>query len=506
MKTINKFSVFVICLLFAGACTYDFPEFQEEQTQGEADFSKMISVGNSLTAGFMNGALYTESQNNSFVSTLAAQMALVGGSSTFNQATINSTNGCYNPSGGCTAGRLYLKISGASVVPTPKPGHGDLSLFAPLSAGDKAALNNFGIPGVTLGSALSPALSANPYYGKIASNAGTSTLIGDAAAALANGGTFFTFWLGNNDVLGYATAGASAGGTLTSNGDFTTYFNLALDAMLDANPDAKGAVGNIPDVTSIGFFSAVKYNPIPLDAGSATALTTNLANNYNAFLDGMVGVAAGFTQAEADYRKLTFTASSTNKILINDETLTDLSPYMVGPYAGLAKYNIARQTTSNDLVCLTAGSYIGKVIDNNPSPAPDSVLGVSFPLYNTTNPLKGDDLILIPTEITVIQTAVSDFNAIISTAVNANSDRLVLVDANAALSLIKNTSVTINGSSITASITPPNGAFSLDGVHPNARGSAYLANEFIKAINAKFGSNIPLCNPNAFGGNELPVP
>jgi hypothetical protein len=82
----------------------------------------------------------------------------------------------------------------------------------------------------------------------------------------------------------------------------------------------------------------------------------------------------------------------------------------------------------------------------------------------------------------------------------------VLVDANAALNLIKTTSVTINGSSLTASLSPPNGAFSLDGVHPNARGSAYIANVFIEAINAKFGSNIPLCNPNAFGGNELPVP
>jgi hypothetical protein len=133
-------------------------------------------------------------------------------------------------------------------------------------------------------------------------------------------------------------------------------------------------------------------------------------------------------------------------------------------------------------------------------------LGVSFPLYNTTNAAKGDDLILIPSEMPAIQDAVASFNATIAAAVEANSDRLVLVDANAALSTIKNTTVTINGSALTASITPPNGAFSLDGVHPNARGSAYMANVFIKAINAKFGSNIPLCNPNAFGGNELPVP
>lgn len=491
MKTINKISAFVICLLFAGACTYDFPEFQEEPTQGEADFTKMISVGNSLTAGFMNGALYTESQNNSFVSTLATQMALVGGSSTFNQATINSTNGCYNPSGGCTAGRLYLKISGASAVPTPKPGHGDLTLFAPLSAGDKAALNNFGIPGVTLGGALSPALSANPYYGKIASNAGTSTLIDDAAAALANGGTFFTFWLGNNDVLGYATAGASAGGTLTSNGDFATNFNLALDAMLDANPDAMGAVGNIPDVTSVPFFTTVPYNPVTLVQAQVDGLNPAFAA-YNGGLD-VAFANSLITAEERDARKIIFVVGK-NPVTMVDEKLTDLSGL------GLPSYRFA---TANDLLVLPAASFIGTLVGGNPT----LINGISVPLADQwiVGGLDGA-WVVTSTEKEEIQNAITAFNGTISAAVAANSDRLVLVDANAALTLLKTTSVTINGSAITASITPPNGAFSLDGIHPNARGSAYMANEFIKAINAKFGSNIPLCNPNAFGGNEFPVP
>lgn len=491
MKTINKISAFVICLLFAGACTYDFPEFQEEPTQGEADFTKMISVGNSLTAGFMNGALYTESQNNSFVSTLATQMALVGGSSTFNQATINSTNGCYNPSGGCTAGRLYLKISGASAVPTPKPGHGDLTLFAPLSAGDKAALNNFGIPGVTLGGALSPALSANPYYGKIASNAGTSTLIDDAAAALANGGTFFTFWLGNNDVLGYATAGASAGGTLTSNGDFATNFNLALDAMLDANPDAMGAVGNIPDVTSVPFFTTVPYNPVTLVQAQVDGLNPAFAA-YNGGLD-VAFANSLITAEERDARKIIFVVGK-NPVTMVDEKLTDLSGL------GLPSYRFA---TANDLLVLPAASFIGTLVGGNPT----LINGISVPLADQwiVGGLDGA-WVVTSTEKEEIQNAITAFNGTISAAVAANSDRLVLVDANAALTLLKTTSVTINGSAITASITPPNGAFSLDGIHPNARGSAYMANEFIKAINAKFGSNIPLCNPNAFSGNELPVP
>ena len=34
------------------------------------------------------------------------------------------------------------------------------------------------------------------------------------------------------------------------------------------------------------------------------------------------------------------------------------------------------------------------------------------------------------------------------------------------------------------------GGFSLDGVHPSPRGYALIANEFMKAINLKYGSNL----------------
>ena len=37
----------------------------------------------------------------------------------------------------------------------------------------------------------------------------------------------------------------------------------------------------------------------------------------------------------------------------------------------------------------------------------------------------------------------------------------------------------------------PNGIYSTDGVHPNIRGNAILANEFIKVIEATFGSSLP---------------
>lgn len=505
----------IISLLFIGAlsaCTYDFP-VQEEPGFGDVDFTKMVSVGNSLTAGFMDGALYSASQNNSFPSIIAAQAELLGGGD-FTQPSVNSTNGCFNPTGGCSLGRLVLK-NPASPAPTPTAGDEGTAL-APY-AGSKVDLNNWGVPGVTLLTALIPATGGpaaanpayNPYYARIASNPSAdgvngSTLIGDAAASLANGGTFFTFWLGNNDVLGYATGGASNPAILTSQGDFGTRFNNALNAMLAANANAKGAVANIPNVTSIPYFSTVPVNPINLPSANADALNAGFAG-YNQTLDALKGAPFNLPAAEMDSRKITFTAGAGNKVVLNDEGARDLGPFwdqLEGAGAinstqrqQLEPYRFARQgVVGSDLVILPAASHIGTLVGGNPQ----LINGITVPL--------ADNWVLIPAEQTEIQNAINGFNATIATSISAQSARLVLVDMNAALQSVRAGTVRINGSSFTASITPPFGAFSLDGVYPNPRGSAYIANKFIEAINAKWGSKIPLCNPNDFIGNALPTP
>ena len=62
-----------------------------------------------------------------------------------------------------------------------------------------------------------------------------------------------------------------------------------------------------------------------------------------------------------------------------------------------------------------------------------------------------------------------------------------------------------NGVTITPNFTPPTGAFSEDGVHPNSRGYAFLANVYIDAINAKFGATIPHASLADYKGIGLPV-
>ena len=48
-------------------------------TAGSADFSKYVAVGNSLTSGFSDNALFRSGQENSFPNILAKQFAEVGG-------------------------------------------------------------------------------------------------------------------------------------------------------------------------------------------------------------------------------------------------------------------------------------------------------------------------------------------------------------------------------------------------------------------------------------------
>ncbi len=492
-------------------------------TAGSANFSKFIAVGNSLTAGFQAGALFTEGQNNSLGAILAKQFQAVGGGA-FNQPSINSVNGCSNLTAGCTRGRLVLFDPDGpgplSAAPTPA---GTPGVPAPFNTsdgpaafdGDKTALNNFGVPGVKLIEAVGVPNygTLNPYYGRFASNPSGKTLLQDAAE---KNGTFVLMFLGSNDVLKYATRGAidNPSGTgendMTPVANFTAAFSTGLTSILGTT--AKGVVGNIPSISTIPFFTTVAWNAITLDATNAAALTSQLATNYNGFLNAMVQ-ASVITAAERDRRLLSF-AAGPNGVLITDETLTDLTSAMVANGASaLVPFARARQMTSQDLVCLTAGSYLGRPIDITGDGTPDGTNGVSIPLANSTNAttqsLKGDDLVLTSTEIAIISERIAAFNAAISAAVNAantTTQRVALADVNAAFAKLVTDRVQVfNGVTITPSFAPPTGGFSEDGVHPNSRGYAYLANVFIDAINAKFGATVPRASLADYKGTALPL-
>lgn len=515
-------------------------------SKGTADFTKFVAIGNSLTAGYQAGALFTEGQKNSLGAILAQQFATVGGGA-FNQPDINSVNGFNTtttnpPSGSATIlGRIVLfdpdgsgpRTAGPAALGTPArtvtcpstvstpavPGSGDA--IVPFS-GNKAALNNFGVPGIQLIQATIPQTGGpptgnpafNPFYERFASNPGTSNILDDAVAA---NGSFFMFFLGNNDILGYATTGGSGAIPLTTLGGspgpgtgFQATYQTAITKLLNANPNSKGVVGNIPNVTTIPFFLTVRFNAVALTADQATALNAGFAG-YNAVLDAIKSNAgllalSGSTAANLDARKVTYTAGAGNRILIAEKSpeFPDLGPTfdaMLGggaisatQRAGLEPYRRVRQATATDLITLSAGAVLGSCFNNIPT----AIIGTSVPL--------ADQFVLIPSEIQAILTRTAEFNAVIKAAADNSNNRIALADVNAVFAkLVTDRLQIIDGVAVSPSFAPPTGIFSEDGVHPNNRGSAYLANVFIDAINAKFNATIPRTNLSKFSGTFIPI-
>ena len=241
------------------------PEIDEPTlTSGSADFSTYVALGNSLTSGYADGALYREGQINSYPAMLAMSMDKVGGiDGEFKTPLVPEGNG----SGGAN-GRLVLTPES---FPFPVPTANDPSIFA--SVASQGPYQNLGVPGAKSFHLVAPGYGSaqgNPFFARFAT-APTTTVVADAAA---QNPTFFTLWIGNNDVLGYALAGGDQG---TEPITPTATFQEAMNGIVATLEGAKGgAIANVPDILSIPYFTTVAYNAFPLSAQQATALNAGL--------------------------------------------------------------------------------------------------------------------------------------------------------------------------------------------------------------------------------------
>ncbi|MBT8375734.1 MAG: G-D-S-L family lipolytic protein [Bacteroidia bacterium] len=484
MKTLKYLSLSLIAAVFLN-CESDIENFRlatEEPlpalTAGSANFSNSVAVGASFTAGFADNALFIASQQNSFPNIMASQFANIGGG-TFSQPLMNDNFGGLAV-GGTRITDPRLVFGGAGPVPLE-------AVIGPVTVSTDIALNNptgpfnnLGIPGAKSFHLIAPGYgnlsnfpaAANPYAVRVTGNAPNASIVELAVAQIP---TFFTLSeIGGNDVLGYATTGGDGSNLITD----TATFDFALNTMVGAlvSTGAKGAIANLPNITSLSYFTTVPHNPVPLDAGTAAFL--NSASAYGAYNAGIVQAFAflvantPMTQEMADAeiakRTITFAEGEGNAVVIFDESLTDLTqinPALVS----------MRQATAADLVVLTAASFIGtEAIPGNAQ----TVNGVAIPL--------ADKWVLTPEEQEEIATATTSYNASISAVASTNG--LALVDLNSVLVEASTTGINFDDYNLNTDLVF-GGLVSLDGVHLTARGYALMANEFLKAIDATFGSN-----------------
>jgi lysophospholipase L1-like esterase len=231
---------------------------------GTANFTQYVSLGNSLTAGYQSAALTAEDQGKSYPKLIATQ---VGKGASFIQPLI-----AYPGLGSYTAkGAGILKLTGfdstSNPVISPVP-YASVPAFNPANPyysdairNHAAPYNNLGIPGIVLADMDSAVTTANSYShsGLIDPilrnpNFGNTNPI---KQAMLLSPTFITCWIGNNDVLGYATSGGVSPAAPTAAATFQYLYNNLLTKITAGG--AKVVVANIPDVTSIPFFTTVPY-------------------------------------------------------------------------------------------------------------------------------------------------------------------------------------------------------------------------------------------------------
>jgi hypothetical protein len=483
-------------------------------TAGTADFSKYVAVGNSLTAGFSDGALFIEGQKGSWTNIISQQFALVGGGEyriPFMSDNLGgfSINGSQFPQTGV---RTYW--NGCS--PTAVSGISSTVLGASIAS--NGPYNNVGIPGarcidlVTAGYA-----GSSPYFGRIATAPNQTVL----EYASSQSPTFFSLWIGNNDVLGYALAGGDTNfAQITpSVGPIGIGFDSSYNALIDgltAN-GAKGVVGNVPFVTTIPNFTTVSVTPVApykyftdVDQGVGCAVysvsPSDIAtiNTINASVLGPIKQI--LTLYGQGNRIQLLSTTTSNPILIVDETLSDLSAEITGaalasgnpqlmalaPFLG-PTFGKARHTKAGDLIPLASSTAIASNAPLPPGvPADLGKYGITYPM--------SDRFVLIPSEIEELRVATEAYNVTIKAAADAKG--LAFVDANAILSQVNNGGLIYNGYTMTSNFVTGN-SFSLDGVHPSPKGYALIANKFIEAINTTYGSN--LRGPN-LGGYRILFP
>ncbi len=237
----------------------------------QVNLQNYVALGDSLTAGYASAGLAEFYQAHSYPAILARQF----GMASFAQPTVS------DPGIPAVLELTALNITsqGVSPVIVEKDGQG-----APTNAQYAGIYNNLGIPGANTNDLLTKTgnimnlatgqSTASTVFYDLVLRDGVNPAINQAIGAK---GTFYTVWIGNNDVLGAVLSGVAVDGvTLTPVAAFTEEYQTLLGALHAGAPAARIMVGNIPDVLAIPFITTVKpYLVNPANGSHIPLIGTN---------------------------------------------------------------------------------------------------------------------------------------------------------------------------------------------------------------------------------------
>ncbi|MEH0157741.1 SGNH/GDSL hydrolase family protein [Limibacter armeniacum] len=530
------------------------------------DFSNYIAIGNSLTAGYSDAALYLEAQQQSFPSIVAEQLMEVG-LEDFDQPLMPDGGGANGGTGDNLQGRRFIQsfVNGAPNIQIAPPS------TTPYSKVDNIEeIDNFGVPGLRLVESVIPGLGAsvelgNPFYFRILPEESPLKTYQDLVVE--QDPTFFTLWLGNNDVLGYATSGGVFGeegipeqaglNGLTSVTTFQILYEGLVERLI-SDGETYGALYTIPDVTTIPFFTTIPWNSLVLDQATADRVNLLIGGVVRGGVEQQAvatvvipQIVQGFVDAEvlAPENAPAFQAEYTQAYLDNPDSpvAPENSPFAVlYPSANAAldqtvtsvafQEQIDQQTAlfieqANQLVPgavpeFVAGANPLIVLDEESPTGFRSMISSELVLLTASGKLQqlqeaiagagtggitpemilsllpDDEDFLDTQEVLLVRNRSRAFNQIIIDLTIAN-DNLVLVDVASVLAEAAEMPISEDGVTLSATFIS-GGAFSLDGTHLTPRGYAFIANETIKAINKEYGTRIPVVSLSQYRGVEFP--
>lgn len=454
--------ILLVCSIMS--CKPNLPE--PDLNSGTLDVSRYVSFGDSYSAAFLDGALSIEGQTTAYPKLLAQALQKVGGGEFLIPFMRSDTGANWLPPDTAlieaflrTYSRLHFvrelgcdgtpRIFARQRFPKGEALFDIQGTASPLYVGGPA-YNNLAVPGIKTSQLFTEGLGRlsinldnfNPYYWRFSSNQPILSIAGEADL---NPPTFYTIWVGINDVLPFALAGGNHTGfkwaaisELSAFADALSNFVVFVNSL-----GAQGAIATVPDITAMPFFSTYNPSGLHLDADEASALN----------------------QQYVAYSSISF-HEGWNAYVISD------------PDPGV----VVRQVKPGEKLLLS--------ID------PDSLLcgglGSAIPI--------GEEFVLDSLELPQLQQAILFYNETIKTVAADNG--LALVDLNSFFDLFSPGHVE-EGLTYSAEWLFGN-FFSTDGVHPTPRGQALIANEFIRVLNDAFAARIPLVPLNQARGNLFP--
>jgi hypothetical protein len=260
----------------------------QEITPGSVDFNSIAFIGGNYFAGYQDGALFKQGQQYSIPALLSKQISLMN-YLPVKQIWLEDNLSIGLTLKGFTFQNKFLLKNKADCLGeiSLKPSNEMIDMaFVSRLRNANSFTNDLSVPFANIQDYFNPEFglipsnnNPNPFYHRIASNPGVSTMASDLKKI--NPG-FTAIWVGMEDIYNYAQRGGYNAKILEP-----ALFEKHLDELLSTIVlnNGKGVIANIPDISVFPFFTLIPSLSIDL--------TKERADSLNRIFDGVFEYRAG---------------------------------------------------------------------------------------------------------------------------------------------------------------------------------------------------------------------